>query len=145
VYEWDERSQFGFHIGRCGTADSISRFGDGIRVGDVSVCGDAAPQIITLLLSGGYMATRGYEGHNVPGAPFQIGERVRISTGQVYYLMVSRASENAIVRRVVRVRRSSTCGSGWSIAVDGGSPCQCCGLTPGRSFEADSGWFERAE
>lgn len=35
-----------------------------------------------------------------------------------------------VPRRVVLLRRSLSCASGWSVDLDGGEPCPCCKRPP---------------
>ena len=71
--------------------------------------------------------------------PFKIGDKVTFK--EKYYSY--RRYENDIVRTVTDVRYSTTCHSNWQVSVDGGSPCPCCGLTPGNKAKCDSGWFKK--
>lgn len=72
--------------------------------------------------------------------PIKTGAKVRLKNP---YYGPCRTLENNIIRTVTRVR-PGTSASGWWVELDGGTPCSCCGLTPGNKLKLDSGWVTEA-
>lgn len=73
--------------------------------------------------------------------PFHVGDRVVFT--RWYYVV--RVADNYIIRTVEKVWLRNVNGADWAATVDGGEPCDKCGLTPGNSLKGfGAGWFRLA-
>lgn len=75
--------------------------------------------------------------------PFKVGDRVVLD--HWYYSV--RVADNYIIRKIAKVwlRYDQRGDRDWAATVDGGDPCDKCGLTPGNFLKGfAASWFRLA-